>query len=179
MSIMRCIDPDGVFGAAAYIKAQSAPSEFSLYDPIPFFRREFEIDEEIKSAEIAVQSPGFAVYFVNGQPITDDVFISATSDYASILWYDVYDVTHLLRKGKNVIAVMAGNGFFNESFRTAWDFDKAYWRDAPQFLLSLKVNGKDAVVSDGEWKASREHSHIIYSHLRSGEFVDMRKLDES
>lgn len=179
MCIKLTIDPDRMFDGAAYIKAQSTPSEFSLYDPIPFFRREFEIGEEINSAEIAVQSPGFAVYFINGQPITDDIFISATSDYASILWYDVYDVTRLLKKGKNVIAVMAGNGFFNESFRTAWDFDKAYWRDAPQFLLSLKINGKTAVVSDGQWKASREHSHIIYSHLRSGEFVDMRKFDES
>lgn len=34
-----------VFESAVYIKAQEKPSEFSLYDPIPLFRRELEITE--------------------------------------------------------------------------------------------------------------------------------------
>ena len=179
MSNVSKIDPNGVFGDAKYIKAQAVRSDFLLYDPIPFFRREFEINEDVHNAEIFVQSPGFATYFINGEPVTDNVFISATSDYKKILWYDRFDISNLLKKGKNVIAVMAGNGFFNEPFRTVWKFHEAYWRDAPQFLLSLKVNGNTVLVSDSSWKASREHSHITYSHLRSGEFVDMRKFDES
>lgn len=167
------------FGNAKYIKAQKVHSDYTFDDPIPFFRREFVIDEDVKAAEIFVQSPGFASYFINGVNVTDNIFISATSDYKKILWYDHFDVAHLLKKGKNVIAVMAGNGFFNEPFHTVWEFHDAYWRDAPQFILSLHINGNIALVSDNEWKVSREVSHIRYSHLRSGEFVDMRKYDES
>lgn len=165
------------FEFASYIKAAEKHSEYTFCDPLPLFRRVFEIDEEVKSAEIFVQSPGFATYYINGEPITDDVFISATSDYKKILWYDSYDVTPLLKKGKNVISAIAGNGFFNETFRTTWKFHEAYWRDAPQILVALNVNGKQALVSDGEWKTSLDHSYITYSHLRSGEFVDMRKYD--
>ena len=137
-----------VFGEAKYLKAQNAPQTYSLYDPAPFFRKEFNL-RGIKTARIYVQSPGFAHYYINGKPITDDLFISAVSDYRKILWYNEYDVTALLHSGKNVVCVIAGNGFLNESFKSAWDFDKVSWRDAPQFCLRLTVNGKTALVSDG------------------------------
>ena len=168
-----------VFGNAGYIKAQELPSAYAAIDPAPLFRKEFTLPEMVTSAQLAVQSPGFACVYVNGKPITEDKFISPVSDYRKILWYNVYDVTALLQPGKNVIGVIAGNGFFNESFESAWHYPQVSWRDAPQFLLSLTVDGELAVVSDGSWKTSREHSHIVYNHLRSGETVDMRKLDPS
>lgn len=167
------------FGNAVYVKAQEAPTPYSLYDPIPQFRREFELAEEVKEARIAVQAPGFACYFINGKPITEDIFISALSNYNKLLWYNVYDVTALLQPGKNVIAVMAGNGFFNESFKTVWHHNEATWRDAPQFMLSLSVNGETLLESDGSWKCDRENSPIIYSHLRSGEYHDARKENDA
>ena len=89
------------FEGASFIKATQNHSEYTFNDPIPLFRRVFDINEEIESAEISVQSPGFATYYINGELITEDKFISATSDYTKILWYNSYDVTHLLKKGKN------------------------------------------------------------------------------
>ncbi|MBQ9098462.1 MAG: family 78 glycoside hydrolase catalytic domain [Clostridia bacterium] len=167
------------FGKAVYIKAQEKPSTFSLYDPIPMFRKEFEIAGEVKTAQIVVQSPGFACYYINGKPVTQDLFISPLSNYNKLLWYNTYDVKSLLQSGTNTLAVMAGNGFFNETFDTVWHHKDASWRDAPQFLLSLTVNGKIVVESDASWKTSRERSPIIYSHLRSGEYYDARKADDS
>lgn len=165
------------FDGAKYIKAVKDAPPFSDYDPIPLFRKVIGIDEPIQRAELLVQSPGFGKFYINGCDVTKDLFISATSDYDKILWYNTYDVTDLLKEGRNVICAIAGNGFFNESFATAWDFDSAPWRDAPQILLCLRVNGKTVAVSDESWKTSTEHSHIIFSHIRSGEYVDMRKYD--
>lgn len=167
------------FENAVYIKAQEKPSEFSLYDPIPLFRKEFVVTEEIKSAEIFVQSPGFACYYINGQSITKDIFISPLSNYSKCLWYNTYDVTELLRQGKNTIGVMTGNGFLNEPFDSAWDYQDSPWRDAPQFLLCLKINGEPVLITDDSWKTSRERSPIIFSHLRSGEYYDARKADDA
>ena len=134
-----------VFGNARYIKAEKGARPFSLYDPIPFFRREFNVSlSEVKDAKVYVQSPGFAEFFINGEPITADKFISPLSDYSKILWYHVYDVTALLREGKNTLGVIASNGYFNESFKTAWNFQLAAWRDAPQFIACLKINGVEA-----------------------------------
>ncbi len=121
----------------------------------------------------------FATYYINGKRITEDIFISAVSNYGKILRYNEYDVTALLKRGVNTVGVIAGNGFFNESFRTPWIYNEAPFRDAPQFLLSLTVNGKLALVSDGSFRCSKGRSPIIYSHLRSGEYYDARKAHDA
>ena len=166
-----------VFEYAKYIKAVECASGFSLYDPAPIFRKEFTV-RRCENAKIFVQSPGFARYYINGRDITEDLFISAISDYDKILWYNEYEVTRLLREGENVISVICGNGFLNESFKSAWFYPDAQWRDAPQFILRLEIDGETALVSDGSWKCDREGSHIIYNHLRSGEYHDMRKKSD-
>lgn len=168
-----------IFGNAKYIKATEKAPTFSFHDPLPFFRKEIRIDRSFSHAELTVQAPGFAKFYINGKSITEDIFISATSDYDKILWYHTYDVTPLLKQGANALCVIAGNGFFNESFQTGWDFDIAPWRDAPQFLLCLRLDGEIVAVSDESWNTSREQSHITFSHLRSGEYADMRKYDLS
>ena len=100
MAFSSKVDPNGVFTGARFIKAQNSfTPEYTEYDPIPMFRREFVIEEDVKNAEIYVQSPGFAEYRINGQLITEDIFISASSDYKKILWYNRYDVSALLKKG--------------------------------------------------------------------------------
>ncbi|MBQ7090862.1 MAG: family 78 glycoside hydrolase catalytic domain [Clostridia bacterium] len=170
---------ENLFGNAKYIKHDSVAPEYSEQDPAPFFRTTFDITEPIRTAEIIVQSPGFAVYYLNGRTITEDKFISPVSDYRKILWYNAYDVTDLLRTGKNTVGVIVGNGFWNESFDSAWHFQKAPWRDAPQFILHLRVNGKTVLISNEKWKTDKERSYIRYNHLRSGEYVDMRLYDES
>ena len=110
--------PKTAFADAKYIKAQEKPSDFSLFDPAPLFRKEFSADSA-KEAKIFVQSPGFARYFINGTDITEDLFISAISNYQKILWYNEYDVTKLIKPGVNTLCVIAGNGFLNESFESA------------------------------------------------------------
>ncbi|MBQ9778715.1 MAG: family 78 glycoside hydrolase catalytic domain [Clostridia bacterium] len=165
------------FGGAVYVKASAEAPAFSYTDPLPFFRKEFLVGQTFERAELCVQAPGFAKLFLNGKDVTEDIFISAISDYDKILWYHTYDVTALLRPGINTLGVIAGNGFLNESYATGWGFDSVPWRDAPQFLLCLRVDGKVVAASDTSWKCSRRHSHITFSHLRCGEYVDMRKYD--
>ena len=133
---------NALFGNARYIKATEKAPSFSYNDPLPFFRKEIAIDESFSLAELIVQAPGFAKFYINGKLATEDIFISATSDYDKILWYHTYDVTHLLKQGSNVLGVIAGNGFFNESFGTGWDFDIAPWRDAPPIFALLAYRRK-------------------------------------
>lgn len=168
-----------VFGNAVYIMAEQAPPPYSLYDPLPLFRKTFLLSEEPQAATVFLQAPSFAEVYLNGSPITSDRFISPISDYRKILWYNTYDVTALLKRGSNTLCVITGNGFFNESFESGWHFPTAAWRGAPQFMLSLWVNGELAAVTDQSWRVSKAKSPITYSHLRSGEAVDMRKWEEA
>ena len=165
------------FQNAHYIKAEPAAAPYAQYDPAPLFRKSFQLTALPQVATLAVQSPGFVKVYLNGTDITDHLFISPVSDPQKILWYDTYDVTALLKQGENVLGVIAGNGFLNESFHSAWYYEVAPWRDAPQFMLSLLADGKPLVSSDASWRVSKQHSHVTYHHLRSGEWWDMRKHD--
>ncbi|MDD4774074.1 MAG: alpha-L-rhamnosidase N-terminal domain-containing protein, partial [Eubacteriales bacterium] len=89
------------------------------------------------------------------------------------LWYNRYDVTALLNEGENCIAAVCGNGFYNESFTTSWDHNKAAWRDNPKFILRLDIDGQTALTSDTEWRFC-PNPPITYNHLRSGEYFDSR-----
>lgn len=164
---------------ARYIKATAEAPAFSLFDPAPRFRRQLILSEPIREATLYVQCPSFGVLYINGERVSEDLFISATSDYSRILWYHTYEVSHLLKQGENAVCAVLGNGFFNESFETPWDYDRAPWRDAPQLLLSLHVNGREVLVSDDTWRVDREGSPIVYTHLRSGEHHDARKYGDA
>lgn len=167
------------FGKAVYIKATERAPDFSLYDPAPRMRRVLTLTEDVHEATLHVQCPSYGAFYINGQSVTEDLFISATSDYSHILWYNSYDVTSLLQKGDNAVCAILGNGFFNESFETPWEYEKAPWRDAPQMLLCLTVNGVPMLISDSTWRTDREGSPIIFTHLRSGEHYDARRRDDA
>ena len=168
---------DAPFFGAKYMKATESAPPFAQYDPLPLFRAAVTLEGAVRDGKIAIYSPGFCVCYINGRPVTEDVFTSPVSDYRKNLWYTEYDVTPLLHAGENVVAVIAGNGFLNESFATCWGFHQASWRDAPKCLLALTVNGECILKSGEGFRTSREHSHIVFSHLRSGERWDMRKFD--
>ena len=65
--------PQYPFYEAQYIKAQKTPSEFSLYDPLPLFRIEFTLAEEIREVgceHIAQKGEGLVVQGIEPE---DDV----------------------------------------------------------------------------------------------------------
>jgi alpha-L-rhamnosidase len=141
----------------------------------PQFRKSFTVCGSGKSV-LYVAALGYGYFWLNGVPVSDDKFISATSDYNKTVWYHKYDVTALVRSGKNTLAVWCGNGFYNESFKTPWDHDKATWRDYPKFILDLQTDGVSVLTSGDGWKC-RTHSAIISNNLRSGEHFDSRLYD--
>ncbi len=163
------------FNRVNFIKANS---KFVHAEPgfAPMFRRTFTITEPVETATVHVCGLGYGYYWLNGQSVTEDLFIAPVSDYRKTLWYTSYDVTDLLHEGKNIFAVLCGNGWYNEHFKTSWDHDIAPWRDNPKFILSLEVNGKRVLISDDKWKANDQNAWI-YNQLRSGEYFDARLYD--
>ncbi|MDD6800090.1 MAG: family 78 glycoside hydrolase catalytic domain [Firmicutes bacterium] len=152
-------------------------SQYKKEDPAPLFRRRFNIDENLIKAELCVCGLGYGKYYINEESVTEDLFIAPVSDYNKTLWYNCYDLTEKMRTGTNVIAVILGNGYYNEAFKTAWNFNEATWRDNLKFALSLKLTYKDkteVIESDEEWKCNNSVSRVRYDNLRSGEYWDFR-----
>ena len=106
-------------------------------EPAPLFRRRFTVRAGINAARLTVCALGLGEIFLNGRPVTKDRFLAPYSNYEKTLWYTEHDVTTLLKEGENLAAAALGNGFYNESLHTAWDFDAAPWRDVPKLLFRL------------------------------------------
>lgn len=148
-----------------------APKE---YDPAPIFKKQFTLNRLPQKAELQAVALGLGCIYINGKPITKDVFNTPCGNYLKTLWYHTYEVASLLKEGENEITVIVGNGWYNEFLKTGWDFDKAPWRGAPKLLFALDL-GSEKLFSDESWVVSREASPVVYNQLRSGEVYDCRR----
>ena len=151
--------------------------EFSLSEPAPLFRKSFTVTEKIVSASVKVIALGLGKIFINGKPLTEDLFISPYTNYDKTLLYDEYDVTAIISEGDNLVAAALGNGFYNESLNTDWNFCKAPWRDNPKLCLELTIKTDKKVLvinSDTSWRTTRERSPYVFNQFRFGEIFDSR-----
>ncbi len=146
-----------------FIKEQSAP--------VPFFRKKFILKNKPVKAVLHVAALGCGYFYINGKPVSDNLFTAPVSDYRKTIWYTSYDVTDLLGEGENVLAAECGNGFYNESVTNIWDFHIAEWRDNPKMIAQLDVDGKTALVSDASFRFTTDAA-TIYNELRMGEYYD-------
>lgn len=88
----------------------------------PYFRDEFNATS-ISKAELTVCGLGFYYLYINGKRVTDDLFVTLTTDYhehftvhGEELGHRIicqkYDVTSLLHSGKNAIGFLVGGGYY-------------------------------------------------------------------
>ena len=138
-------------------------------------RRSFYVRNIKHKFILQVIGLGIAIYYINGQRITDNVFCTPNSDYSKSLYYEEYDVSKFLRRGKNVIAIELGNGFYNESLETVWKINKSHWRGPKCLYLKLKADHRLILQSDEKFKVLYS-PYILYNELRGGERFDQKKF---
>jgi len=151
----------------------------------PLLRKEFKVDKKIKRAVAYVSGLGYYEMFINGKKVGDHVLDPAPTYYnndldikiGSRVLYVGYDVTEQLKKDKNAIGVILGNGWYSveddippsPSHREPYD-------DRPILLLQLNIEFTDGkivnIVSDESWKTSA--GPITYNDYSNGETYDAR-----
>lgn len=76
-----------------------------------YLRRGFTVNKPVKSAKLYVTALGLCTPFLNGEKVTEDMFLpGAMQDAAE---YSEYDVTSRLKNGKNILGFITGNGWYN------------------------------------------------------------------
>lgn len=141
----------------------------------PMFRKCFSL-KQFEKAELSICGLGIAYCWINGHPISHDLFTAPLSNYNKTVWYCTYNVSGLLNVGENVIAVWCGNGWYNEDFKSSWSFNNASWRDVPKVSAELTLDGRSVLITDSTWKVLPETA-IRFNDLRSGETFDDRLYD--
>lgn len=162
---------------AKWIKRDVQPSREGNGEAAPYFRKEFCLAEEPVSATAYICGLGFYELRLNGQKAGDQVLAPLFTQYDKTVAYDVIDVTALLQKGDNAVGVLLGNGWYNECFGNAWNFQDASWRDVPKLLLQIDIYYNEGrtqrIISDPSFLTSE--GPVGFNQLRIGEYYDATK----
>lgn len=165
-----------VFGDAKWIMADS-PETF------PVIRKNFEISGEVKKASIDIVGFGTFVFYLNGKLGTEDLFLPLNSDFeerdfpigevlSKRVYVPKYDITALLKKGKNTLSVLLGNGWYNGNYS-----DKKYGDMKACYRISVETdNGVSYFVSGLSDKFMP--SYITKSIFYLGEEQDYTDWDD-
>lgn len=151
---------------------------FKTGQPMPALelRKCFTLDKKPAFAECLILGLGLHVLHINGRRVGDGVLSPAVTAYDKRALYLRHDITDYLTEGENVIAVKLGNGFFNESVRSGWNFHTASWRNTPRLRFELFADGESFLASDVTWRV-RNNGATVHNVLRTGEYYDARLED--
>jgi alpha-L-rhamnosidase len=115
----------------------------------PWFRRTFDLESEVVHAEIYINTPSHYELYINGQKASPDVLVPAHANLKKRFLYNVYDVSRLLQKGTNCVALWMGPGWYQPRYENPGN--------APIVRLVLDVyskNGLFQLITDDQWRVA-------------------------
>ena len=146
------------------------------YEPSPLFRKSFTVDKEVKEARLYVAAAGYYECFINGKRVGNNYLDPGYTHFDKRILYVTHDVTSLLGEGKNALAAVLGNGWYNEQSVAVWNFHEARWRNRPRMLCELRLTYVDGstetIASDKSWHTST--GAYTYNNIYSGDRFDAR-----
>ncbi|QCX37774.1 alpha-rhamnosidase [Aureibaculum algae] len=138
--------------------------------PAAYFRKEFTLSKELKSAYIYTAVAGLYELELNGARVGDHQLDPTFTRFDVRNLYVTYDITNLLKK-KNAISILLGNGWYNHQSTAVWNFHEALWRGRPRFCLDLRLEYTDGTIeivsTDKSWKTSL--SPVVLNSIYTGE----------
>jgi alpha-L-rhamnosidase len=145
--------------------------------PCPYLRRSFELRADVARATLYATARGLVSMELNAGRVDDAVLSPGWTDYRQRIEYATHDVTHLLRRGANVLTAVLGDGWY--AGMVGFDPRRRgnhYGRE-PELLCELHVDYADGtrevIASDAQWEATT--GPLRYSDLLMGERCDARR----
>ncbi len=134
-------------------------ADFYKPDPAPLMRHEFTVSKPIVRARLHFAGLGLGLANVNGSAVSDQVFDPAWTDFDKRILFRTHDVTEQLNEGKNCLALMLGNGWYNPLPLRMWshrNIRQSIPTGRPRAIALLVIDhpdGTSTTVKSGEgWK---------------------------
>ena len=157
--------------------------------PAPLLRKEFEISKPVKSVRFYGTGLGYFELYVNGSKAGDEYLVPNETNYGYrekleerllpipdpfngySVAYVSYDLTDMVRKGRNAVGAILGNGYYDLVFRRfvmGYGVPKLFG----QILIRYEDGSNEVIATDNTWKV--EKSAIVFDQLYFGEVYDAR-----
>ena len=168
-----------VFNSAKYVLA-SADYQF------PYIRREFDIRGKAVKASLYISILGFGEIYLNGEKITEDLFITPYTQYNRqvpedipenarntpffeddlqyTIAYSKFDVTNCLKEGKNAFGCIVAGGWYRSGLDKHYTY-RNYGKTKMCFRLFIELeNGETQEIVSDE-KCRWEESFLLQSGM--------------
>lgn len=143
--------------------------------PACCLRKGFTLDKPVKRATIYASALGIYELHINGNRVGNDYFSPGWTHYKKRIYYNTYDVTDMLRSGKNAIAAVLADGWY--SGYLGWNGKRDHYGNKTRFLAQLHIEyqdgSNDLIVTDTSFKANT--GPILEADFYMGETYDATK----
>ena len=145
----------------------------------PEFYRNFDTVGGVKAAYAYVSALGVYDLYLNGVRVGDRYMAPGWTVYEKRLQYQTYDVTDMIKSGKNELVIGVGHGWYASRIGTPND-TKGHYGSTPAVILAIELKYDDGrvetILSDESFKARK--SSVIFSQIYDGETVDNRTKED-
>ncbi len=162
--------------------------------PSPYLRTSFTLQKKPVRAVLSCTSLGLYLTYVNGQSLFDNVqkpdstaamerFLAPEwTNYAKHVQYQAYDVTVLLKEGKNALGAVLGEGWYAGRIGISHIVPDGGLRNfygrrlalLAQLDVEFADGTKQTIATDGTWKSFQD-GPIVKACILDGEVQDARK----
>lgn len=146
----------------------------SQSNPCPFFRKEFDVKKRVAKARMYASALGLYELYLNGEKLGKDYFNPGWTTYSKRIQYQVYDLTALLKQGRNALGAIVGDGWYRGFF--GFQGERNLYGDKAGLITQLEINyeddSKEWILSDPSWKSGK--GPLLKSEIYHGEFYDAR-----
>ena len=158
---MGLLSPDD--WRAAWIEADS------------LLRHEFTVDRPVVQARLYATARGLYEAFLNGRRVGDAELTPGFTQYDARIQVQAYDVTPLIRTGRNTIGAILADGWYRGQIGILRATEQ--WGSRTAFLAQLHLrhaDGTTTVLGTGpEWQSAT--GHVVAADLIAGESWDLRR----
>ena len=156
--------------SAKWIRGDYSVSKKNRY-PVDYFKKEFEV-KETKNAVLYITALGIYEAYINGVKVGNALLAPGSTDPRKRVQYDTFDVSSLLKEGRNEIVILLADGWYRGSIG-AKGFTYVFGKNT-MVLAELDL-AEQKVVTDESWKWSND-GPILFADLKDGEIVDFNKV---
>ena len=160
------------------IKRDKDATLATLIDPgtPALFRKEFDLPGSIRRATLYASARGLFELRANGRRVGNDIFTPEWTDYDKRIHYRTYDVTTLMKVGRNTLGATLGDGWW--SGYVGWQETRARYGSLENSLIAqLEVELADGqritLGTDNSWTCNT--GPILSSDFMMGETYDARR----